>query len=115
MIGAAVAMMLAGSAPQSTAKAVSAALDVLQRDDANGVIFFDLRKYPASIQPELAAIEAEDLVCRGNSGDDPDTMTACKRRETMMREVGRKGWCWGPDAAIEADKHWMRAGSACHY
>lgn len=46
--------------------------------------------------------------CRGGSGDDPKTLQACDQREAAMEQVQKSGWCWGPESAIGAEKHWIR-------
>lgn len=46
--------------------------------------------------------------CHGGPGDDERTMAACVQRDKLMEQVERRGWCWGPEDAISADKHWIR-------
>ncbi|MDR6850365.1 hypothetical protein [Sphingomonas sp. BE137] len=106
------AMVLA-ALPQGAARPVSEAT-IDRVSELDGIYLFDVRKYPTAVQEQLVAIEAENGICRGHSGDDPTTIAACDRRDAMIAEVNKKGWCWGPDEAIEADRHWMRAGTACH-
>ena len=65
----------------------------------------------AEQQPIEALLKEIDTVngqCRGGSGDDPKTMDACNKREAKMQEAEQRGWCWGPQTAVGADKHWMR-------
>lgn len=46
--------------------------------------------------------------CRGGSGDSPDTMVACEHRDRVLGQLASRGWCWGPFAAIGAEKHWIK-------
>ncbi|KAF1003692.1 MAG: hypothetical protein GAK36_00200 [Pseudomonas sp.] len=45
--------------------------------------------------------------CRGGSGDSPETQRYCDRRDEAYSEIESRGWCWGPDDAIGADKSWI--------
>ena len=44
--------------------------------------------------------------CRGGSGDDPATMKACDERDVLVKKLQARGWCWGREDQIEADKKW---------
>lgn len=46
--------------------------------------------------------------CRGGPGDDERIMAVCVQRDKLMEQIERRGWCWGPEDAISADKHWIR-------
>lgn len=62
---------------------------------------------------DLLALERRiDEICRG-SGQDADG-PACSRRDAIVTDLERRGWCWGPDTATEVDSRWMRAGAQCH-
>jgi hypothetical protein len=53
---------------------------------------------------EKALIVKEDDLndqCRGSHPE------ACDARDAVFQQLKAKGICYGPDAAIEADKHWM--------
>ena len=70
-------------------------------------------RYPITAGEVIAADDAEDLLCRdqlGNSLSEP----ACARRDQLTHYLAKRGWCWGPDEAIEAERHWMRSGATCH-
>ncbi len=67
-------------------------------------------------QSQLMSVDVKTLIdkeetlndkCRGGSGDDPETISACDERDHIFKEIEKKGWYWGPDDAIEADKHWV--------
>lgn len=77
---------------------------------AEGVYLIDLRRIPAAMRRAVAAERAEDAACRQEHAD---TAAACGRRDQMVAELTRKGWCWGPDAEVEADRRWMRQGAGC--
>lgn len=67
---------------------------------------------PGEVRDLIAADNAENLLCRGYSQQVSDT--ACRRRDELEKQIEARGWCWGPDDAIEADSRWMRAGPTCH-
>lgn len=52
--------------------------------------------------------ETLDNICRGNSGDDPNTIKACDVRDSIDKKLKTKGWCWGPDNAPGYQKHWVK-------
>ena len=64
-------------------------------------------KPPLEIQSLIDATDAEHAVCQdfpyGTSIGD----AACKRRDELMAEVERKGWCWGSASDVGADNRWM--------
>lgn len=69
-------------------------------------------KKPATKIPSDVAgiIEKTDLLneqCRGGSGDNPATMKACDSREKYVGLLKKKGWCWGNDTQIGAEKTWQ--------
>lgn len=68
-------------------------------------------KPDAKTQDQIKYIEQLNDKCRGGSGDDPATWQACDMREKAAEGLKSKGWCWGPDNAIGADKHWIRCPS----
>lgn len=58
--------------------------------------------------PNLVSLhESMNDQCRGGSGDNPDTQRYCDRRDAIYKEIERRGWCWGPDSAVGADKSWV--------
>lgn len=65
-------------------------------------------KPDSKTQDQIKYIEQLNDKCRGGSGDDPATMQACDMREKAGEQLKKQGWCWGPDDAIGADKHWIR-------
>lgn len=69
-------------------------------------------KPDAKIQDQIHYIDQLNDKCRGGSGDDPATMQACNMRDKAGEQLKKQGWCWGPDDAIGADKHWIRCPSA---
>lgn len=46
--------------------------------------------------------------CRGGSGDDPATHSACEERDETMVQLESKGICWGPEDAPRIDQRWIR-------
>ncbi|MBV2148390.1 SHOCT domain-containing protein [Sphingobium sp. AS12] len=59
--------------------------------------------------PIVAQYIALNDRCRGGSGDDDATMKACEKRDALMPEVERQGYCWGGASdQSEADRKWQR-------
>lgn len=67
-------------------------------------------KYPIDVAELVAASQAENELCRDQPGGSSISDSACARRDELSRQLAHKGWCWGPDDAIEADKRWMKCG-----
>ena len=82
----------------------------LAQGKTDGVYLLDLRHVPAPMRLRIAAERTEAAACR-QGGEDAGL--ACRRRDEMSAELIRKGWCWGPDAEVEADRHWVRRGPGC--
>lgn len=59
---------------------------------------------------EVATLIAEEgklnEECRGGSGDDKATTKACADRDAIFGEIKARGWCWGHEGQIEADRTW---------
>ena len=66
----------------------------------------------AKVQRLIEKEEAFNATCRGGSGDSPETMAACDKRDNVLKQIQSMGWCWGPDDAIEADKDWVRCNAS---
>ncbi|MET4576751.1 hypothetical protein [Ottowia thiooxydans] len=60
------------------------------------------------IEALLSEIDTLNDLCRGGSGSTPKTSQACEKRDDKSLEAEKRGWCWGPQAAIGANQHWMR-------
>lgn len=59
--------------------------------------------------PNLVSIaSAMNSMCR----DRPDAQRECDRRDEAYKELKSRGWCWGPDGAIGADKSWIACPNA---
>jgi hypothetical protein len=70
-----------------------------------------------AVIPEAPSNEVKSLIaeeeklndkCRGGPGDDKETLKACDERDSVFGEIKARGWCWGHDGQIEADKVWER-------
>lgn len=53
----------------------------------------------AQIQPDADALiaqwTAQNTLCRGSSGDKPETQRACEERQRIGRTLDALGWCYG--------------------
>lgn len=47
-------------------------------------------------------------LCRGGGGSEAKTLEACGQRDALMSQITKRGWCWGPDSAIGAERRWIR-------
>jgi hypothetical protein len=56
--------------------------------------------------PILSEIDLINDTCRGGSGKVAES--ACEKRDALMADAEKQGWCWGPRDAIGADKHWIQ-------
>ena len=86
----------------------NAVIHDLARGKTEGVYLLDLRHVPPAMRREVAAERTEDDACRQDHA-----AAACTRRDQMVAELTGKGWCWGPDDEVEADRRWMRRGAGC--
>jgi hypothetical protein len=60
----------------------------------------------ALVDQLLADAEAYDARCRGGSGDDPETWSACGARDYAGYLLGQQGWCYGVPGQIGAEQAW---------
>lgn len=44
--------------------------------------------------------------CRGGSGDDSNTIQACRERDSMFEKITAAGWCYGKEGQAEYEKDW---------
>ena len=58
----------------------------------------------------IAQWQRQNGTCRGNSGDDPDTMKACDRREVVGAALQSVGWCYGREGEYGYQMDWHRCG-----
>lgn len=69
-----------------------------------------------NIPPDVASlIEKADQLndkCRGGSGDDPATMSACDARDTLIEQIRAKNYCYGTEQQIQAEKTWQECAPA---
>ena len=53
----------------------------------------------------------ENGTCRGSSGDSPQTMAACERREAIGNKLQTVGWCYGRDGEYGYQMQWHACGT----
>jgi hypothetical protein len=61
---------------------------------------------PEDVQRMMDHEEALNDICRDGSGADPDTMKTCEIRDNLLQKIKTKGYCWGHDGQISADRTW---------
>lgn len=77
-------------------------------DPENSNFYYPLskyRKYPEEVQSLIRRADIENGRCRGIF--DNETLRACNRRELIMIELEKKGWCWG-GADVGYLEHWLK-------
>ncbi|HEU0309629.1 MAG TPA: hypothetical protein VFR36_00220 [Sphingomicrobium sp.] len=62
-------------------------------------------KYPESVRSLIRQADRENDRCRGRFDD--QTMYACNRRELIMAELEKMGWCWG-GSDVGYLEHWLK-------
>jgi hypothetical protein len=58
----------------------------------------------------IAQWQQQNGTCRGNSGDDPETMKACDRREVVGAALESVGWCYGREGEYGYQMDWHQCG-----
>lgn len=56
-------------------------------------------------------VEALDDQCRGGASIDSETEKTCDSRESILKELERRGWCWGHAGEPEFQKDWEKCGN----
>ncbi|MDO1585259.1 hypothetical protein [Rhizobium oryzicola] len=56
--------------------------------------------------------QAQNTACRGGSGDSPETITACDRREVLGAKLKAVGWCYGREGEAGYQMDWHACGSS---
>ena len=86
-------------------------LGILRKKDATNIK--QPASKPKSIRPQTNDAEAilkkliiEEDNCRGGSGDRDATWDACERRDLLVEDLTKLGWCWAPDGSPEYEKSW---------
>lgn len=60
------------------------------------------------IQPLIQEIDQANSKCRGLSGDSTEGIAACEKRDRLMQEAEKTGWCWGPQGGYGYEQHWIQ-------
>jgi hypothetical protein len=58
----------------------------------------------------IAEEETLNRECRDGSGDNPETLKFCDKRDAVFTKLNELGWCFGREDQSEADKQWGK----CH-
>ncbi|WP_110993120.1 hypothetical protein [Pseudomonas sichuanensis] len=64
-----------------------------------------------AIQPLIEKSDQLNDQCRGGSGDKKETLDACDARDKVISEINSRGWCYGGDYQIQANKEWRPCSS----
>ncbi|HHH9441325.1 TPA: hypothetical protein ACP32N_003264 [Pseudomonas aeruginosa] len=60
----------------------------------------------ADIQSLISEFDRLNDECRGGSGDNPKTMDACNKRDSLYKTVEAAGWCYGENSTYGYQKTW---------
>lgn len=63
--------------------------------------------FPREVRDPLLRNAKENSLCRGGSGGNRSTLRACNRRDGIMAELMKLGWCWG-GSDTGAFMRWLR-------
>lgn len=83
--------------------------------DSDELKYFPLskyKKYPDSVRSLIRRADIENDRCRGRFND--QTLLACNRRERIMAELEKKGWCWG-GSQVGYSRHWLKCADDPYY
>lgn len=58
----------------------------------------------------IASYRSLNSACRGGSGDDPRTQTACAERDRVVARLQQAGYCYGRRGQVGAQMSWHRCG-----
>lgn len=61
-------------------------------------------KPPKNVASLIADYYLLDDKCRGGSGDNPETMKSCDKRDAIVDKIQTKGWCWGKEDETKFEK-----------
>lgn len=64
-----------------------------------------------AIQPLIEKSDVLNDQCRGGSGDKKETLDACYDRDKVIAEIKSRGWCYGGEYQIQANKEWRPCAS----
>lgn len=74
----------------------------------------DYRQYPIAVRALIRRADVEGDHCRGDFGDDPETLRACNREYYLLLALERKGWCWGGGHS-SYQEHWLKCAQNRDY
>lgn len=63
----------------------------------------------STVPQRIALAERASYVCQGEPTE-AKSEPACRRRDVIVLQLEREGWCYGQDATSNLDKAWRR----CH-
>lgn len=65
---------------------------------------------PAEVHSLLKLEATQNEKCRGGSGDDPATQSACDARDITVRRLNSLGYCYGKVGQYGYQMSWHRCG-----
>lgn len=61
---------------------------------------------PAAVQALIEQWTAQNSLCRGGSGDKPETQDACEKRQQTGRALDALNWCYGTKTQMAYEMEW---------
>ena len=102
-------LLLAGCGPQGREQAKEGNVLVAKNGvPASGEVSSSAA---SDLQRLMRTVETENEHCRGGHGDERDTMRACNRRQKLLFELERRGWCFEETGEVP----WQRCVSDPDY
>jgi len=69
---------------------------------------FQLTQPSTEVKVLMDRESALNSKCRGQSGNFTDTMKVCEQRDQLIVQIQAKGWCWGHEDQIGAERKWEK-------
>ena len=63
---------------------------------------------PAAVRSLIELWTAQNSLCRGSSGDKPETQRACMERQATGRALDALNWCYGAKGQMAYQMRWHR-------
>lgn len=63
-----------------------------------------------SVETLIERWSVSDEDCRGGSGDSPKTQKACSKRDGVVDQLSKRGWCLGTHSQSRSQYEWHECG-----
>ena len=87
-------------------------VDYFDEDDLKYFPLSRYEQYPEPVKLLIRQADIENGECRGRF--DKNTLRACNRRELIMIELEKRGWCHG-GSLVGYEMHWLKCANDPYY